>query len=103
MAGNISSVKTKLENSTLQKLSLQCDVMSLNEAKMQMSVCLPRFVTFRFVNSASSHRGGTVVMVKNYLAHYVINVGYSIDDQVWMKLKRTPMVMFGLCYIPPHD
>ena len=44
-----------------------------------------------------------VVLVKNYLVHQVVDVDYSITDQVWMKLKCFSNVMFCFCYIPPYE
>ena len=66
MAWNINAVKTKLEKSLVRTLLFDYDIISLSETKTQLNVNLPGFVTFRRVNSVSSHRGGVVVMVKNY-------------------------------------
>ena len=62
-------------------------------------------VTFRRVISTTPYRGGTIVMIKNYLTRYVSNVDYSTDadDQVWVKLKCILSVIFGFCYILPRD
>lgn len=71
MTWNINAVRTKLEKPVVQTLLLQHDIVSLYETKTRMNVSLPGFVTFRRVSGASPHRGGTVVMVKNYLARHV--------------------------------
>ena len=94
MAWNINAVKTKLEKSLVQKFLLECDIISLSETKTQLNVSLPGFVTFRRVNSVSSHRG-VVVMVKNYLANHVTNIDYSTNDQIWLKLRCVPNVIFA--------
>ncbi len=54
MAWDINAVKTKLEKSHVQTLLLDYDI-SLSETKTQLNVNLPGFVTFRRVNSVSSH------------------------------------------------
>ena len=51
----------------------------------------------------NSHRGGTTVLVKNYLSQEVISMDMSIPDQVWFQLRSIPKVVFGACYIPPSD
>ena len=55
MAWNINAVKTKLEKSLVRTLLLDYDIISLSETKTQLHVNLPGFVTFRRVNSVSSH------------------------------------------------
>ena len=87
----------------MQTLLLQYDVISLSETKTQMSISLPGFATFRCISSVSPNRGGVAVLVKNYLVRYVSDTDFSAIDQVWMKFRCFPNIMFGFCYIPPQD
>lgn len=103
VAWNINGVKTKLEKPVVEALLLQYDIISLSETKTDLRISLPGFIAYRCSTSVSSHRGGTVVMVKNSLARYVTNVAYCDGDQVWLKLKCNPNVLFGFCYIPPQN
>ena len=95
-------MKTKLEKPVVEAFLLQYDIVSLSETKTNLRIRLPGFEAFQCVNSASSHRGGTVVMVKNSVARYVTNVDYC-NDQVWLEIKCIPNVLFGFCSIPPQD
>lgn len=103
MSWNVNAVKTKQEKTEVQDLLLRYDIVSLNETKTDMNVCLLGYITFRCVNSVTAHRSDTIVMVKNYLTRYVYSVDYSTGDQVWLKLKCIPGVVFGFCYVPPRD
>ena len=103
LAWNINAVRTKLEKPVVESLLVQYDIVTLSETKTDLSISLPGFVTLRRVSSVSGHRGGTVVMVKNYLAQFITKVDYCNDDQVWFMLKCIPSVLFGFCYIPPYD
>ena len=51
---------------------------------------MPGFISYRSksVTGAASLRGGTVVMVKNYLAPQVFNIDTSIIDQVWLQVRN---------------
>lgn len=81
MTWNINALKTKLEKPVVQTLLLQHNI----------------------IRGGSPHREGTVVMVKNYLARHVSSADYCLDDQVWLKFRCIPRILFGFCYIPPHD
>ncbi len=48
-------------------------------------------------------RGGTVVIVKNWLSEAVFGVYTSTADHEWMQMRNIPGVRFGFCYIPPSD
>ena len=43
------------------------------------------------------------MLVKNYLNGLIVNVDTSVVDQVWIKLRFLPSVLFGFVYIPPSD
>ena len=102
---NINSARTKLENINVYRFLSNFDIISLNETKTPLTVSMPGFISYRSksVTGAASHRGGAVVMVKNYLAPQVFNIDTSIIDQVWLQVRCAPDIMFGFCYIPPAD
>ena len=102
---NINSVKSKLENSKVYNLLNNYDIISLNEVKTTLNICIPGYISYssRSVSGAASKRGGTVVLVKHYLSTQIFNVDKSIVDQVWLQLRCLPDIMFGFCYVPPAD
>ena len=79
------------------------DIIGLNEVKTTLRVSLPGYVSYRSVCNVSGHRGGTVVLVKNYLSSSVMKVDTTTQDQVWLQLKCITNVIFGFCYVPPSD
>ena len=105
LSWNINGAKTKLEKLDVFKFLLAFDIISLNESKSPLNISIPGYVSFRSkrVTGNASLRGGTIVMVKNYLANQVYNIDNSMIDQVWFQLRCIPSVMFGFCYIPPTD
>ena len=68
---NINGAKTKLEKRCVEEWICQYDIISLNEIKTDLKVSLPGYVVYRGVKEKSTHRGGTVVFIKNYLSPYV--------------------------------
>lgn len=66
-----------------------------------MSVSFPGYRSYKSAVRGSSQRGGTVVMVKNYLYDHIRNIDTSVEDQIWLQFRFAPKVMFGFCYIPP--
>ena len=102
---NINSVKSKLENSEVYNLLNNYDIISLNEVKTTLSICIPGYISYNSgsVSGAAAKRGGTVVLVKHYLANQIFNVDKSIVDHIWLQLRCLPDIMFGFCYVPPAD
>ena len=102
---NINGAKTKLEKMHVYNFLSNYDIVSLNEVKTPMYISMPGYVSFKsnLVSGVASRRGGTVVMVRNYLSQQVYNVDSSMTDQVWFQLRCVPDVMFGFCYVPPTD
>ncbi len=60
-------------------------------------------MAFRSNFNRSAERGETTVLVKNYLAKYVVSVQTDVSDQVWVQFRCIPKCLFGFCYIPPSD
>lgn len=100
---NINGVRTKLEKHCVQDFLMKYDIVCLNEVKTPLRVCLPGYVSYMSNNKTSPHRGGTVVMVKNYLAQSTLRVDTSTEDQVWLQFRSLPGVVVAACYIPPSD
>ncbi len=99
----MNGVCTKLEKSYVHQLLYDYDIVSINEVKTPLPVCLTGYKSYRSDFVGSGARGGTVVLVKNWLSEAVFDVDTSIGDQVWMQLRNIPGVLFGFCYIPPSD
>lgn len=70
----------------------------LVEFKTGLRVELPDYVTYSSVVVGSSHRGGTVVCIRNSLADQIRSVDVCTGDQVWL---RGVLVYF--CYVLPSD
>ena len=100
---NINGARTKLEKRPVLDWICQYDIVSLNEIKTSLCVSLPGYVEYRKTQKNFAHRGGTVVFVKNCLSQFVMSVDFGAEDQVWLKLKCVPTVLFGFCYVPPSD
>ena len=79
------------------------DIVCLNKVKTPLRVCLPGYVSYVSNIKISLHRGGTVVMVKNYLAQSTLRVDTGTEDQVWLQFRSLPGVVVASCYIPPSD
>ncbi len=100
---NINGVCTKLEKSNVFQLLCNYDIISINEVKTPLPVTLSGYKSYRSNKLGSTARGGTVVLVKNWLLKAVLSVDTSIGDQVWLQMRNIPGVLFGFCYIPPSD
>lgn len=103
MSWNINSVKTKTEKDDVVAMMNNCEIVCLCEIKTTLQVSVPGFVCYSSVDEGSAHRGGVCVLIKAYLSQYVVEVDDITRDQVWIKLRCFPGVLFGFCYIPPPD
>ena len=103
MSWNINSVKTKLEKTNVYNIINDYDIVSLNEIKTPLSISCPGYKSITSRDSNNPNRGGTCVLIKNKLSSQVTQVDISKPDQVWLKLKCQPGILFGFIYIPPHD
>lgn len=99
----MNGVKTKLEKCEIKNLLLEYDIIALNEIRTSLPVTFSGYVAYRSRKVAASHRGGTLVLVKNCLASCVRSVDTSVIDQVWIEFKNVPKVVFGFVYVPPSD
>ena len=87
----------------MHELLNKYDVISLNEVKTPLPASLPGFISVKSVCKGTGHRGGTVVLIRHYLAQRIKTIDTAIDDQVWLQFTCLPRVLFGFCYIPPND
>ena len=60
-------------------------------------------MAFRSNVNISTERGGTTVLVKNYLAKNVACVQTDLSDQVWVRFRYIFKCLFGFYYLPPSD
>ena len=100
---NINTVRTKLEKDNVSGILKEYDIINLNEIKTPLQVSYPGYVSIPSRDNKNPNRGGTCVLIKNYLSSQVTQVDISRPDQVWLQLKCQPGVLFGFLYIPPHD
>ena len=72
----------------------------MNEVKTSLAVSFSGYVIYRNYAKVSAERGGTVLLVKNYISKYVTSVDTSVEDQVSMDLGLlcTQMVVWFLLY-----
>ena len=103
MSWNINGIRTKIEKPIVQQLLLQYDVICLYEVKTKMNISFPGYVVYRSLASTSTHRGGTVLFVKNCLNKMISNVDVSKCDQLWVQFSFMPRIMFCFAYVPPAD
>ena len=91
---NINGARTKLENLNVYNFLSCYDLISLNEVKTGQNISIPGFVSYRskLLRGEASHRGGTIVLVKNYLSRQVYSVDTNMTDQVWLKIRCVPNV-----------
>ena len=74
----------------------------MNEIKTAQTFTVPGYVVF-FSDNRNPNRGGTALLVRNYLEKYITWIDTSADGQIWLKLSLLPGIIIGGCYIPPVD
>ena len=79
------------------------DLISLNEIKTPLKISCPGYIRITSRNMSNPHRGGTCVLIKNQLFPQVTDVDLSKPDQVWLRIRCVPGILFGFVYIPPSD
>ncbi len=99
----MNGVKTKLENKHVHDLLQNFDIISLNEVKIPLAVSFPGYISYKSCVRGSPERGGTVLLIKNYLSNSIVSVDVDIEEQVWVQLRHAPKYLFGFCYVPPAD
>ena len=87
----------------VQSVLLNYDIISLNEVKTSLPVSFPGYVSFKSEVRGSAERGGTVILVKDYLSKYVTDLDINKEDQIWVQFRCVQKCLFGSCCIPPPD
>ena len=103
LSWNINGAKTKLEKKHVVELLQRYDIISLNEVMTPLPVVFPGYVSYKSSVRGSDERGGTVLLIKNYLSKSIVSVDVGIQDQIWIQLRHAPKYLFGFCYVPPAD
>ena len=99
---NIHGARKKLQNCTLLHFLSKFDIVCLNEMKTNQAISMPGYMCYRG-DGENSHRGGSAMLIKNYLVNHISEVSAPTPDCVWLKLKFLPHLTFMACYIPPSD
>ena len=99
----MNGVCTKLEKANVHHSLCEYDIISINKVKTPLPVTLSGSKSYRSDVVGSAARGGTVVLVTNWLSESVFGVDTSIRDQVWKQMRNIPSILFGFCYIPSSD
>ena len=71
----------------------------LVEFKTGLRVELPDYVTYSSVVVGSSHRGGTVVCIRNSLADQIRSVDVCTGDQVWLQCSLKLCRVFWCIFV----
>ena len=86
-------VGSKLQKDfVIGKLS-KSDIILLNEVKTDQPFSFPGHTVYRSVGP-NPHRGGTAVLIKNYLVDQVKCVDYVGGDIISFQMKWSPNVVF---------
>jgi exonuclease III len=102
LSWNIQGSKNKLECPRVITFLSTFDVICLHEIKTPLTLHLPGF-TYHRADSDSPHRGGTAIMIKNFLAQHIVQVNTPCTDCIIVKLRNLPRTAIATCYIPPGD
>ena len=71
------------------------------ETKQIQSISVPGFLVFHKAYKGATHRGGVMLLVKNYFQKFLKNVNLTLESQIWFELSCYPNTRFGGIYIPP--
>ena len=98
---NIHGFGNKLDSQVFFSWLIKHDIVFICELKRV--ICdIPGYKVI-ISRTENVERGGSALLVKNYLAPLLVDVDLSELDQIWFKLLIAPNVLFGACYIPPAD
>ena len=102
---NIAGARDKLNNdqNEAKKFVDKFDVIWILETKHIKSTEISGFIPYHNPSTHGQHRGGILLLVKNYLRKYIQNVNMDFEGQIWLELSLYPNISFGGVYIPPVD
>lgn len=96
-------MKDKLQEPSILKFVLGCDIIWLLETKKYFQLNVPGFSVYTNVSRSGPHRGGVVMLIARWLTEYVSRVDTDVEGQIWLQLSWWPNVNLGGVYIPPED
>ena len=100
---NIGGARDKLNHGKLDDFLDLFDVIWILETKLIKSTDISGFIPYYNPSAYGEHRGGILLLVKNYLEKYILNVNTDFESQIWLELSIYPKISFGGVYIPPID
>ena len=92
---NIAGAREKLNNENIIKHLRQFDVVWILETKMIKTTEISGFIPYYQPSRHGEHRGGILLLVKNYLEKYILNVNMNFESQIWLELSIYPKISFG--------
>lgn len=63
----------------MQSNLFEYDIISLNEGNISLPDAVPSYLAFRSNVNRSTEHGGTAVLMKNYLAKYIVRVQTDVS------------------------
>ena len=100
---NIAGARDKLSQENFKKFLRQYDVIWILETKFIKSTEISGFIPYYNRSVHGEHRGGILLLVKNYLKKYIVKVTTNLESQIGLELSIYPKISFGGVYIPPTD
>ena len=100
---NIAGAREKLNNEDIVKHLRQFDIVWILETKIIKTTKISGYIPYYKPSIHGEHRGGILLLVKNYLEKYILNVNTDFESQIWLELSIYPKISFGGIYIPPED
>ena len=82
---NIAGARDKLEDESICKFLEQYDIIWLSETKHIISADMSGFVPYYNPSVHGEHRGGILLLVKNYLQKYILKVNMNLESQIWLE------------------
>ena len=79
LSWNINSVKTKTEKTPVEIFLKTYDIICLNEIKTDLPVLFPGYVFYTSYDKANANRGGTCILISNYLNRFVFDIDSLCD------------------------
>ena len=85
LSWNINGIRNKLESDKTLEMILKYDVVFINEIKCAYSFSVPGFkAIISKLDSSSPNRGGTALLLRNWLVPYLASIDCSCVDQIWI-------------------
>ena len=79
------------------------DIIFILETKQILTTNVPGFLVYHNASRHGNHRGGVMLLIKNHIQKFLLNVNLTLESQIWFELSCYPNTRFGGIYIPPED